>query len=139
VARSRRRKAPPAQRLILDSGAVIALARNDQRARAALAAAWEAGVEVAVPAVVLAETVRGAAKDAPVNRVLKAVGEVIAADEQVARMAGGLLGATRSRSTVDALVVASAHRAGGGVILTTDPDDLTPLAGGHHDVLIEPL
>jgi predicted nucleic acid-binding protein len=139
VARSRRRKAPPAQRLILDSGAVIALARNDQRARAALAAAWEAGVEVAVPAVVLAETVRGAAKDAPVNRVLKAVGEVIAADEQVGRSAGGLLGATRSRSTVDALVVASALRAGGGVVLTTDPDDLIALARGHHDVLIEPL
>jgi predicted nucleic acid-binding protein len=139
VARSRRRKAPPAQRLILDSGAVIALARNDQRARAALAAAWEAGVEVSVPSVVLAETVRGTAEDAPVNRVFKAVGEVIAADDQVGRAAGGLLGSARSTSTVDALVVASALRVGGGVILTGDPDDLTALASGRHEVLIEPL
>lgn len=139
MARSRRRKAPQAQRLILDSGAIIALARNDPRARAALTAAWEAGVEVATPAVVLAETVRGTAKDAPVNRVLKAVGEVIAADEQVGRSAGGLLGAARSRSTIDALVVASAVRVGGGVVLTGDPDDVTALATGHHEVLVQPL
>lgn len=139
MARSRRREAPPAQRLIFDSGAVIALARNDQRARAALAAAWEAGVEVAVPAVVLAETVRSTAKDASVNRVLKAVGEVIAVDDKVGRAAGGLLGAARSSSTVDALVVASALRVGGGVVLTGDPDDLNALASGHHEILIEPL
>ena len=69
MASSRRRvKATPPTRLILDSGAVIALSRNDQRARAALAAAWEAGVEVSIPSVVVAETVRGSAKDAPVNR-----------------------------------------------------------------------
>jgi predicted nucleic acid-binding protein len=138
VARSRRRKALSAQRLILDSGAVIALARNDERARAVLTAAWEAGVEVLVPAVVLAETVRGSAKDAPVNRALKAVGEVIPVDDQAGRAAGGLL-VVRSSSTVDALVVASALRVGGGVILTADPDDLTALASGHREILVEPL
>lgn len=92
-------------RLILDSGALIALSRNDQRARATLAAAWEAGVEVAVPAVVVAETVRGPAKDAPVNRVVKAVGEVTAAVEGTVRVAGALLGEARSTSTIGALVV----------------------------------
>ena len=66
MARSRRRtQAPPPQRLILDSGAVIALSRNDGRARAALSAALEAGVEVSIPAVVVAETVRGAAQTPP--------------------------------------------------------------------------
>ena len=55
MARTRRRtQIPPPQRLILDSGAVIALSRNDQRARAALAAAWEAGVEVSIPSLVVA-------------------------------------------------------------------------------------
>jgi predicted nucleic acid-binding protein len=140
MARSRRRtQAPPPQRLILDSGAVIALSRNDGRARAALTAAWEAGIEVSIPAVVVAETVRGSAKDAPVNRVIKAVGEVTVVDERAARSAGTLLGATRSNSTVDAIVVASAIELGGGVVLTGDPDDLGMLAADHPEVVITPL
>ena len=140
MANSRRRpQAPPPKRLILDSGAVIALSRHDLRARAVLAAAWEAGVEVAIPAVVVAETVRGSATDAVVNRVIKSVGEVTAASEQTGRVAGALLGAARSSSTVDALVVASAIGLGGGVVLTGDPDDLAALAAGHATVLIQAL
>jgi predicted nucleic acid-binding protein len=140
MARSRRRtQAPPPQRLILDSGAVIALSRNDLRARAALTAAREAGVEVSIPSVVIAETVRGSAKDASVNRVIKAVGEVTSADESTGREAGTLLGAAHSTSTVDALVVASAIEAGGGVVLTGDPDDLEPLASRHPEVVIRAL
>jgi predicted nucleic acid-binding protein len=139
LAKSRRRQAAPAQRLILDSGAIIALARYDERARAALAAAWEAGVDVSVPAVVLAETVRGTARDAPVNRVLNAVGEVLPIDGETGRNAGALLGMTRSAETIDALVVAAALRVGGGVILTSDPDDLRTLAGRHPEILIESL
>lgn len=140
MARSRRRtQAPPPQRLILDSGAVIALSRNDLRARAALAAAREAGIDVSIPSVVIAETVRGSANDAKVDRVIKSIGEVTAADENAGRMAGALLGAARSTSTVDALVVASAIEVGGGVVLTGDPDDLEPLAAGHPEVVISAL
>lgn len=140
MARSRRRtQAPPPQRLILDSGAVIALSRNDLRARATLAAAREAGVEVSIPSVVVAETVRGSAKDAAANRVIKAVGEVRSADESTGRSAGALLGAAHSASTIDALVVASAIELGGGVVLTGDPDDLDPLASGHPEVVIHAL
>lgn len=140
MARSRRRvQAPPPQRLILDSGAVIALSRNDPRARAALAAAREVGVDVSIPSVVIAETVRGSAKDASVNRVIKAVGEVNSADERTGRVAGALLGSAGSTSTVDALVVAAAIELGGGVLLTGDPDDLDPLAGGHPEVVITSL
>ncbi len=140
MARSRRRtQAPPPQRLILDSGAVIALSRNGLRARATLAAAREAGVEVSIPSVVVAETARGSAKDASVNRVVKAVGEVTSADEKTGRAAGGLLGSARSASTVDALVVAAAIELGGGVVLTGDPDDLEPLASGHPEVVIRSL
>ena len=140
MARTRRRpQARPPQRLLLDSGAVIALSHNDTRARAALAAGWEAGVEVAIPSLVVAETVRGSAKDAPVNRVIKSVGEVTAADETTGRIAGALLGAARSDSTVDAVVVASAIDLGGGVILTGDPDDLEALASGHPEVVVRRL
>ncbi|HPU39369.1 MAG TPA: hypothetical protein PLS63_07335, partial [Microthrixaceae bacterium] len=53
-----------------------ALSRNDVRARAALAAAREARIEVSIPSVVIAETVRGSTKDASVNRVVKALGQV---------------------------------------------------------------
>lgn len=140
MARSRRgTKAPPAKRLILDSGAVIALSRNDERARAALAAAREAGVAVTIPSVVIAETLRGSAKDAPANRVIKVVGEIAAADEVTGRLAGGLLGAARSTATVDAVVVAAAIQAGGGAILTGDPDDLGQLASRHPEIVVEAL
>ncbi len=130
---------PPPQRLILDAGAVIAISRADPRARAVLAAAREARVHVSIPSVVVAETVRGAAADAPVNRVLKAVGEVDAADEAIGRTAGRLLGQAGSSATVDAVVVATAVEAGGAVVLTGDPDDLSALCDGHRDVVIEPL
>ena len=127
------------QRLILDAGAVMALSRTDQRARAALAAALEAGADVSIPAVVVAETVRGVAADAPVNRIVKAIGEVSVADERVGRRAGRLLGEARSDSTIDALVVASAVEAGGAVILTGDPEDLRALAGDRPGVVIQAL
>ena len=138
MARTRPARTPPL-RLILDSGAVIALSRNDQRARATLTAAWEAGAHISIPSVVLAETVRGAAEDAPVNRVLRAVGDVRPADEATGRLAGAMLGAARSAATIDALVVASAIEAGGGVILTGDPIDLHRLAEAHLEITVEPL
>ncbi len=140
MAKGRRRiQDPPPQRLILDAGAVIALSRADQRARAVLAAAREARVHVSIPSVVVAETVRGVAEDVPVNRVLKAVGDVDAADDAIGRSAGRLLGEAASSATVDAVVVATAVEAGGAVVLTGDSDDLSTLADGHREVVIEAL
>jgi len=140
MARSRRRQTHvPPSRLILDSGAIIALSRDDARARAVLASAWQAGVHVSIPSVVLAETVRATAKDAPVNQVIKAIGEVTSVGEVTGRVAGGLLGTAKSSETIDALVVATAIEAGGGVIVTGDLDDLGALASGHPEVVIQPL
>lgn len=137
--RRRRTQDPPPQRLIVDAGAVIALCREDPRARAVLAGAREARIQVSIPSVVVAETVRGVAADAPVNRVLKAIGEVDAADEAIGRTAGRLLGEAGSSATVDAVVVATAVEAGGAVVLTGDPDDLGLLAVDHREVVIETL
>ena len=137
MARSRESVAP--QRLILDSGAVIALSRGDQRARAFLTRALELGVPVEVPVVVVAETVRGGPRDAPVNRVLKAVDEVPQVTEATGRTAGKLLGQARSSATIDAFVVARAVEAGGAHVLTGDPDDLEPLAARHPEVWIQRL
>jgi predicted nucleic acid-binding protein len=139
MAGTRREERQAPQRLILDSGAVIALARRDPRAKAFLARALELGAHVEIPVVVVAETVRGGPRDAPVHRVLKAVGSVPEAREVHGRTAGRLLGAARSSHTVDALVVAHAAEAGGARILTSDREDLERLAASHPEVRIHPL
>lgn len=129
----------PNQRLVLDSGAVIALARNDVRARSVLQAAWEAGARVSIPVVVLAETVRGRPDDAPVNRIVKAVGDYIEVTEADGRTAGHRLGETGMSSTIDAIVVACTDRTGGGAILTGDAGDLRQLAEGNTSIRVVPL
>jgi predicted nucleic acid-binding protein len=135
--RTKRVQTQVSTRLILDSGAVIALARGDQKARAFVARAVEAGAEVLVPAVVVAETVRGRGpRDAPVNRVIAAIDLVAAIDEAAGRTAGHLLGATTSEATIDALVVAAAIHVGGGRILTSDPNDLELLTQGIPEITV---
>jgi len=134
MARSRQVGFPAPARLILDSGAVIALARRDKRALAFLARALELKVQVEIPVAVVAETIRGGPRDAPVNRVLKAVGSVPAAREVHGRIAGELLGRAGSAATIDALVVAQAVEAGGAHILTGDREDLARLAASHPQV-----
>jgi len=44
-----------------------------------------------------------------------------------------------SRSAVDAMVVATAVRLGGALVLTSDPDDLARLASNHPGVEIQAL
>jgi len=75
----------------------------------------------------------------PVNRILKAIGAVPAAHESHGRIAGQLLGAACSSSTVDALVVAQAVEAGGTQILTGDREKLERLAAAHPEVWIQQL
>lgn len=134
------RKPATGRSLVLDSGAIIALARDDPAARAILSVAVRRGVPVHVPAVVVTETIRGTRRDAPVNRILAAVDDVIAADERLARAAGSLVGSTGSDAgAADALVVATAAAAGGGVLLTSDPTDLARLARDFHSITIHAL
>jgi predicted nucleic acid-binding protein len=135
---SRRQIADP-ERLILDSGAVIALARGDARARAFLLQAVELGVPIEVPVVVIAETVRGGPRDAAVNRALNEIGAIPDARELHGRIAGALLGAARSTETGDALVVAQAVAAGRARILTGDREDIQRLAARHPRVRIHSL
>lgn len=93
-------------------------------------AAAEAAVIVVVPAVVLAESVRGdGPRDANTNRALHAA-FIEAMDERVARLAGGLrsrIGAGRRTLVADALVVAAAAQRPQCTVLTADPDDLRRL------------
>ncbi|MGH3587875.1 MAG: PIN domain-containing protein [Pseudonocardia sp.] len=117
---------PPGSRVILDSGAVIGWSRGDERVRALLREAIAHNLELRVPVVVLGETLRGNARDAPVNRVLKATGTT-ATPATTGRRAGSLLGRTGGRNTADALVAAEALDARGSIVLTSDPDDLSAL------------
>lgn len=137
MAAARRAEAP--RLLILDSGAVIALSRGNQKVRAFLVHALKARVPIEIPVVVVAEMVRGGPRDAPVQRILKSIGSVPEAREAHGRTAGRLLGAARSASTVDALVVAHAVEAGGAHILTGDRDGLERLAASHSEVWIQSL
>jgi len=127
VARAARARAiPPPERLILDSGAIIGWSRGDIRARAMVQRAVELGLDVRVPVVVLAETLRGSGRDAPVNRVLKAV-DVLPTAAAVGRGAGPLLGRAGTKNIADALVAAEAVESAATTVLTGDPDDLTAL------------
>ncbi len=123
--------------MILDSGAVIAWAGGDVRVRAILTGALELGLDVRIPVTVLAETLRGGPRDAPIHRVRNAV-DVFPTAEQTARLAGRLLGQTGGTNTVDALVAAEAVLATADV-LTSDADDLRALLAAHPAVSVIPL
>jgi predicted nucleic acid-binding protein len=114
-------------RLILDTGAVIGFARGNARVAAHIRIAATRGDEVVVPAVVVAQAIRGGPRDAPVHRLLNAV-RVTSVDQRLARRAGELLGRTGLNDAVDALVMAEASRSGPSLLLTSDPDDMNVLA-----------
>jgi hypothetical protein len=98
------------------------------------------GGAVRVPTAVLAETYRGTAADAMVDLVLRRGVRPIATGRAMARVAGGLRHRDHLDSchTVDAIVVATAIRLGGGVVATGDPTDLRSLARDHPNIRIEP-
>jgi predicted nucleic acid-binding protein len=124
------------QRLILDAGAVIGWSRGDARTRAVLRQALARHLELRVPVVVLAETLRGGPRDAPVNRVLKAVGTAPTAPV-TGQDAGRLLGRTGGSNTADALVAAEALAIPGSTILTSDPDDLQALLADQPNIEVQ--
>lgn len=125
-------------RLVLDSGAVIALAAGNERARRFMRRAAGDRALVLIPVVVVAEVTRGGPRDASVNRIIKAVDEIVPISEPLAREAGRLLGASQlSGATVDALVVATAARREPTIILTGDVGDIGALAAGYAHVRVE--
>ena len=85
---------------------------------------------------------RGGGTDAAIDSVLsRGFAQVVTTGARTARVAGHLLAAADAGSelAIDALVVATAIRFGGGVVLTHAPDDLTRLAVGHPGVAISSI
>lgn len=131
--------------LILDSEALSALAwprRNQQRhqrVRAALRSAHDRNAPVRVPSAVLVELYRGGTTDAAIDAVLtRGLARVVTTGARVARVAGHILAeaGAGSEMAIDALVIATAIRMGGGVVVTHDPDDLRRLSANHPNVAI---
>jgi predicted nucleic acid-binding protein len=133
--------------LVLDSRAleVVAYPKADvkaaQRMRDMLDSADRMGIPVRVPTAVLAETYRGTAAGSAIDRVLRRGIRAITLGQATARQAGNLRYRDRLNSChiVDAIVVATAIRLGGGIVATGDPDDLRSLAREHANVKVEPL
>ncbi len=97
-------------------------------------------MDIRIPVVVVAETVRGnGPRDAPVNLVLAQAEPRYPLTEQIARQAGQLLGAARSSATIDALIVAEALDCAPAMIWTSDPGDIRQLLGDHHGVTVESI
>ncbi|HEX9530955.1 MAG TPA: PIN domain-containing protein [Acidimicrobiales bacterium] len=104
-----------------------------------MAEANRRGREVIVPTLVCAEVARGRVRtralEAAVARHDRARGErpplrLVDTDFDLARQVGAILEATNSGSerVVDAHVVAVCVPGGGGLVVTSDPDDIAGLA-----------
>jgi hypothetical protein len=106
-----------------------------------LTSAARMGIPVRVPTAVLAEAYRGTPADAAVDRVLGRGIQPITMGQGTARLAGGLRYRDRLDSchTVDALVVATAIRLGGGLVATGDHADLQSLARENPNIKVMPL
>lgn len=121
-------KARP-QAVVLDAGALIAFERGDGRARALVREALRAGVRLVIPAGVLGQVWRGAARQVPLRALMKGPTTVVPALDQVLAEAAGVLCArTRTSDVIDASVVLVARRER-AVVVTSDVDDIRRLDG----------
>ena len=122
--------------LVLDSGALIALERNDRAMWRRLKAAHMGGQIPVSHGGVVGQAWRGQGpRQALLVKALAGI-DVRALDETLGRAAGELLGVARRRDVVDAALVRLARD--GDHILTSDPDDIEPLAralGVHIEII----
>ena len=119
-----------------DTGALIALERRKPRITEAMRAIVQRGALPVVPAVVYVEWWRGRT-DIREEILRMVVVEDMA--PSLCRAAGEALGAVRGSSLADAVVMASAALRGGGVVYTSDLDDLTKLQRHFSTVLVLPV
>jgi len=119
-----------------DTGMLIALERRKPRATEVLRAIVRRGLLAVVPAVVYAEWWRGRSD---IREEILAMLFVEDMPERLCRAAGEALGAVKSASLADAVVMASAALRGGGVVYTSDMDDLGRLQRHFPTVLLLPV
>lgn len=112
--------------LVLDSGALVALERGDREIAALLKTELRNGRIPLTHGGIVGQVWRGGAgRQANLARALAGV-KTVALDDALGRRAGVLLGWAGQSDVVDAAVVLLA--ADGDWVLTSDVDDLRPLA-----------
>lgn len=123
--------------LVLDTGALIALERNERSMWRRLKAAETDGEPPVTHGGVLGQAWRGTPRQARLARALQGI-DVRPLDAALGRAAGELLGATRTSDVIDAAVVLLS--ADGDDIVTLDLDEFESLAAGagRHVELIRP-
>lgn len=123
--------------LVLDSGALVALERNERSMWVRLKGAHMDGELPLTHAGVLGQVWRAGPRQARLSQALAGI-EVRSLDEPLGRASGQLLAAAGSSDVIDAAVVLLAHD--GDDIVTSDHDDLEHLASvlGRHVELIRP-
>ncbi|HEY0469648.1 MAG TPA: PIN domain-containing protein [Polyangiaceae bacterium] len=119
-----------------DTGMLIALERRKQHATEAFRNIVRRGFLPIVPAVVYVEWWRGRSN---IREEILAAVVVEDMPPSLCRAAGEALGAVKGSTIADAIVMASAALRGGGVVYTSDVDDLKPLQRHFPTVLILPV
>jgi len=114
--------------IVLDSGALIALERNDRAVWAAVKLAALKSTDVLVPSAALAQVWRGTSAQAQLSRALQHC--VIASFDAVARAVGELCGRTKTTDICDAQVAIIAATKG-NVLYTSDPKDMRRLVSAY--------
>jgi hypothetical protein len=115
--------------LVLDTGALIALDRNDRTVWAMLRNAADDSAQVSVPAGVIAQAWRDGSRQALLSRALTHCDEV-PLEGSLARATGLLCGRAGTADIVDAsvaLVAAARAQTGPAALITSDPTDLRDL------------
>ncbi len=115
--------------LVLDTGALIALDRNDRTVWAMLRNAADDSAQVFVPAGVIAQAWRDGSRQALLSRALTHCDEV-PLEGSLARATGLLCGRAGTADIVDAsvaLVAAARSQTGPAAVVTSDPTDLRHL------------
>lgn len=123
-------------KLALDSGALIALERNDRRMWRRLKAALHAGIIPVTHGGVIGQAWRGAGpRQALLARALSGI-DVRPLDDGLGRASGELLARAGRNDVIDAALVLLADDE--DHIVTSDPGDIEPLARalGRHVELI---
>jgi predicted nucleic acid-binding protein len=119
-----------------DTGMLVALERRKPRATTALRAIARRGLVPVVPAIVYVEWWRGRTD---VREEILAMTIVEEMPATLCRAAGEALGAVKGSTLADAIVMASAALRGGGVVYTSDVDDLTRLRRHFPTVRLLPV
>jgi len=111
----------------LDTGALIALDRDDRRVLVLLARAGEIGATVTVPATALAQAIRRPRTQVRLARLIRQpTTDLAALDGTDATSVGILLAASRTKDIVDAHVVVCGKRSRQPIV-TSDARDLRRL------------